>query len=213
MLTPRRIAWLIPALVMLAACGGRMSNQPAASSSVPSNPSQQPAAATRPAATNTAANSAVPSSAAASTTTLSSCTASGASPGFQAPGPGEPPAIASAAVANDDFTLVFAHGTPTFEVRPQSSAHFSEDPSGRRVTLAGSSGVSIILRGFRGDVQNYRGPTPLTSHGPLLLQVAEIGDFEGVVTWAAGLSAPSCTSVTVSGSTLTFHFIAVSGKG
>lgn len=53
----------------------------------------------------------------------------------------------------------------------------------------------------------------MTSSGPLLLQVMQIGDFEGVVTWAAGLSRSSCASVTASGSTLTFRFIPTNGKG
>ena len=95
----------------------------------------------------------------------------------------------------------------------QSSARFTKDPSGQPVTLTGSFGVKIVLRGFRGDVQNYTGPTSLTSRGPLLRQVAELGDFEGVISWGAGLSSPGCASVTASGSTLTFHFIAVNGKG
>src|SRR6266851_2074823 len=74
--------------------------------------------------------------------------------------------------------------------------------------LAGASGVKIVLRGFRGDVSNYTGPARLTSSGPILLEAAPIGDFEGVVGFGAGVSRPSCANVTASSSTLSFHFIA-----
>jgi len=67
--------------------------------------------------------------------------------------------------------------------------------------------VRIVLRGFRGDMDNYTGPTTFTSQGPLLLQVKSLGGYEGPVSWAAGLSRPGCASVTAAGSTLTFHFI------
>jgi len=49
--------------------------------------------------------------------------------------------------------------------------------------------------------------------GSLVEEIRRIGDFEGVVTWAVGLRAPGCASVTASGSTLTFRFILLSGKG
>ncbi len=63
------------------------------------------------------------------------------------------------------------------------------------------------MTGFRGDMSNYTGSKSLDSSGPLLLQVAELGDFEGYVSWGAGLSKPGCANVVASGSTLTFHFI------
>jgi hypothetical protein len=138
-----------------------------------------------------------------------SCTASGqASSSWPAPDAAPATAaILSAAVSGDTLILTFARGTPQFEVGPVPSAHFTEDPSGRPVDLAGSSGVKIVLRGFRGDVANYTGPKSLTSSGPVLLQVMEVGDFEGVVNFAAGVSKPACANVTASGSVLTFRFI------
>ena len=118
------------------------------------------------------------------------------------------PPIVSATISGDTLTLTFDQGTPAFEVTSQSSAHFTEtNGRGGPVDLAGSAGVLIILRGFRGDMQNYSGPPGSTSSGPLLLEVREIGDFEGVIGWAAGLSAPGCANVVMGSSTLTFHFI------
>ena len=118
------------------------------------------------------------------------------------------PPIVSAVAAGDTFTLTFDQGTPAFEVRTQPDTHFSQDPSGKPVDLAGSAGATIVLRGFRGDMRNYAGPVSIISSGPRLLQADEIGDFEGVVTWAVGLSGAGCANVTGAGSTLTFHFTA-----
>jgi hypothetical protein len=65
----------------------------------------------------------------------------------------------------------------------------------------------IVLKGFRGDMNNYVGPASFTSQGPLLLQVKSLGGSEGQVSWGAGLSRPGCASVAANGSTLTFRFI------
>jgi hypothetical protein len=114
----------------------------------------------------------------------------------------------SATVSGDTLTLTFDHGTPLFEVTPQSSAHFTAATGrGGPVDLAGSAGVLIILRGFRGDMQNYTGPTSITSHGPLLLEARAIGEFEGVIGWGAGMSKRGCANVAAGASSLTFHFI------
>ncbi len=77
--------------------------------------------------------------------------------------------------------------------------------------LAGSAGTLIILRGFRGDIKNYTGPLDITPGGALLLEVREIGDFEGVIGWAAGLSKPGCANVTLGVSSLTFRFLTTPG--
>jgi hypothetical protein len=114
----------------------------------------------------------------------------------------------SAVAAGDTLTLTFDQGTPVFEVKTQAGTHFTQDPSGKPVDLAGSAGATIVLRGFRGDMSNYTGPVSIISSGPRLLQVNQIGDFEGVVTWAVGLSGAGCANVTAAGSNLTFHFIA-----
>lgn len=110
-------------------------------------------------------------------------------------------------MSGDTFTLTFTHGTPPFQVITQSGADFTEDPSGKAVTLAGTDGAQIVLTGFRGDQSDYKGEKKFKSSGPRLLEVAQLGDFEGNVTWGVGLSGPSCAVVTSSGSTLTFHFI------
>src|SRR6266568_3611567 len=139
------------------------------------------------------------------------CTSSGqASPSWPATWTrsGSAPPIVSASVGQDTFKLTFDNGTPAFELTPQSSAHFNADSGlGQPIDLAGSAGVRIVLRGFRGDMDNYAGPVSFTSQGPLLQQVSSLGGWEGQASWAAGLSRPGCASVTSTGLTLTFHFI------
>jgi hypothetical protein len=139
------------------------------------------------------------------------CTSSGqASSSWPAPSTrsGSAPPIISATVAQDTFKLTFDSGTPAFELTPQSSAHFNADSGlGQPIDLAGSAGLLIVLRGFRGDMDNYAGPVSFTSQGPLLVQVKSLGGSEGQASWAAGLSRPGCARVTSTGATLTFHFI------
>ena len=104
--------------------------------------------------------------------------------------------------------LTFDSGTPDFELTPQTSSHFYADSGlGQPIDLAGSAGVRIVLRGFRGDMDNYVGPVAFSSQGPLLVQVKSLGGWEGQASWAAGLSRPGCASVTATDSTLTFRFI------
>lgn len=139
-----------------------------------------------------------------------SCTSAGpASASWQSPDQrmATTPPIVSATVAGDTLTLAFDQGTPAFEVTTQPTAHFTAtDGRGGSVDLSGSAGVLIVLRGFRGDMQNYTGTKDFTANGQALVEVREIGDFEGVVGWAAGLSRPGCAHVVAGTSTLTFTF-------
>jgi hypothetical protein len=106
-------------------------------------------------------------------------------------------------------TLVFKFfaGTPQYHITPQANAHFTQDASGAPVNLAGTAGVKILFTGFRGFRPNYTGPKTLNSTGPLVLQVAETGDFEGYVSFGVGLSEPGCATVASNGTTLTLKFI------
>jgi hypothetical protein len=118
------------------------------------------------------------------------------------------PPIVSAQVTGETLILTFDQGTPEFEVRANPSSTFTAmDGRGGVVNSKGSVGVLIVLRGFRGDMQNYTGAKIFMASGPLLQEVQEIGDYEGVVGWAAGLATPGCAAVTTGGSTLTFRFI------
>jgi hypothetical protein len=113
----------------------------------------------------------------------------------------------SMTVSGDTLQLTFVAGTPPFQVITQQNAEFAQDPTGNRVILAGTNGARILLTGFRGDQANYKVPKKLTSSGPRLLEVAELGDCEGDVNLGVGLSDLACANVTSTESTLTFHFI------
>jgi hypothetical protein len=119
------------------------------------------------------------------------------------------PPIVSAVVSGDTLTLTFVKGTPAFEVTTQPNAQFTAvSGRGETVALSGSAGVRIILRGFRGDIQNYTGQKSFMTNGKTLVEVRYLGEFEGVVGWAAGLGKAGCANVAVGSSTLTFTFIA-----
>lgn len=139
------------------------------------------------------------------------CSSSGeASPAWPAPSTRmeSTPAIVSATVAEDTFTLTFQMGTPAFEVSRQPNTHFTADSGvGQPIDVAGSAGVKITVLGFRGDINNYTGASSFTSQGPLLVQVKSLGGSEGQASFAAGLSRPGCASVASTASTLTFHFV------
>ena len=138
------------------------------------------------------------------------CTATGtASESWPLPQPpkSDTPPIVTASVSGDTLQLTFTDGTPAFQVITQSGAEFTEDPSGKAVTLSGTDGARIVLTGFRGDQSNYKGEKKFKSSGPRLLEVAQLGDTEGTVSWGVGVSGPSCAIVTSNGSTLTFLFI------
>jgi len=73
--------------------------------------------------------------------------------------------------------------------------------------LAGNAGVLIRLRGFQTTAQGNLGTITTSSLGPELTDAKKIGDFEGVVSIAVGLSSPGCAVVTATGSTLMFEFV------
>jgi hypothetical protein len=119
------------------------------------------------------------------------------------------PAISNLNVSGDSLTITFIAGTPAFSLEQTTSSTFTTDPQGAQVTLAGTSGILIHLTGFRGDISNYTGAPDMTSPGPALLEVRKLGDFEGHLTFGAGLAKAGCAHVTTvpNGSSLTFEFI------
>jgi hypothetical protein len=141
-----------------------------------------------------------------------SCTSSGvASADWPAPDSSPKlPEIVSASVSGDTLTITFAKGTPAFDVVPQPTAHFTKDPSGMSVDLAGSAGAVIHLRGFLSDANNFSGAVSTSSLGPMLRDVKVIGNFEGVISLAVGLGSAGCANVTSTATTLTFHFVKAS---
>jgi len=80
---------------------------------------------------------------------------------------------------------------PTYTVSRQASAKFVKDPSGQDVTLRGSSGLRIALHGASG-ADSYTSSRDITPGLPVLQELEQLGDFEAVLSWGAGLGRPSC---------------------
>jgi hypothetical protein len=80
---------------------------------------------------------------------------------------------------------------PAYTVSRQASAQFVKDPSGQPLTMRGSSGLRIVFHGATGAT-SYTKSRDLTPNLPVVQELAQLGDFEAVLSWGAGLSRASC---------------------
>lgn len=80
---------------------------------------------------------------------------------------------------------------PAYTVSRQASAKFIKDPSGMPVTMRGSAGLRIVFHGASGAT-SYSGPQDFIPSLPVVQEVEQLGDFEAVLSWGAGLSQASC---------------------
>lgn len=96
-------------------------------------------------------------------------------------------------VGYDRLTIEFKDATTgTIKITPQANPKFILDGSGKPVTLAGKYGLLIKITGADNHTA-YTGATDFkTPTYPGILEVREIGDYEGTVQWAVGLSTPAC---------------------
>jgi hypothetical protein len=81
---------------------------------------------------------------------------------------------------------------PRYQLNRQSTAHFVRDASGQPVTLNGSAGIRVVLR--NADIVTGA-PADLKPNLPEIREVAQIGNFERVVSYGVGLSTPACIRV------------------
>ena len=92
----------------------------------------------------------------------------------------------------DRITIEFQNGQPgTIELTTQSGTTFYQDGSGAPVKLDGNSGIVIKLFSAHGHTA-YSGPIDIKTGYKVLVEAREVGDYEGYVHWALGLSAPAC---------------------
>ena len=82
-----------------------------------------------------------------------------------------------------------ANTMPQYQLTQQATAHFVRDASGQPVTLEGSAGIRLVLRNT--DIVNGV-PSDLKPSLPAIREVAQIGDFERVVSYGVGLATPAC---------------------
>jgi len=85
-----------------------------------------------------------------------------------------------------------ANSMPQYQLNRQATAHFVRDASGQPVTLSGSAGIRVVLR--NADIVNGA-PADLKPNLPEIREVAQIGNFERVVSYGVGLSTPACIRV------------------
>jgi hypothetical protein len=81
---------------------------------------------------------------------------------------------------------------PQYQLNRQTTAHFVRDASGQPVTLQGSAGIHLVLRNT--DIVSGA-PSDLKPNLPEIREVAQIGNFERVVSYGVGLATPACVRV------------------
>ncbi len=81
---------------------------------------------------------------------------------------------------------------PQYQLNRQTTAHFVRDASGQPVTLSGSAGIRVVLQ--NADIVSGA-PADLKPNLPEIREVAQIGDFERVVSYGVGLSTLGCIRV------------------
>lgn len=77
----------------------------------------------------------------------------------------------------------------SYQVTPQDTPTFTNDPKGDQVTLQGSRGVQIAVS----SIANWTalpGSTDLNLGLPAIKQAKLTGDFEGYVHWSLGVDGP-----------------------
>lgn len=80
---------------------------------------------------------------------------------------------------------------PAYTLSRQASAHFVKDPSGQPITMRGSYGLRVVFQQATG-ASTYNKSRDLTPNLPVVQEVEQLGDFEAVLSWGAGLSRQSC---------------------
>ena len=92
----------------------------------------------------------------------------------------------------DRITFEFKNGLPGYRVE-YVNPPITKDPSDLPVELQGSAFLRVRFDQAAAHDDDgkptYKGPQELLPGLPVLLEAEQIGDFEGVLTWALGLSA------------------------
>jgi hypothetical protein len=94
----------------------------------------------------------------------------------------------------DRLVIGFAtsNNMPRYELTRQATAQFVRDASGQPVNLNGSAGIRVVLR--NADIASGV-PSDLKPNLPEIREVAQVGNFERVVSYGVGLASPACFRV------------------
>lgn len=85
-----------------------------------------------------------------------------------------------------------ANTMPEYQLTRQATSAFVRDASGQPVTLDGSAGIRAVLR--NADITPGV-PADFKPQLPAIREVAQIGNFERVVSYGVGLATPACFRV------------------
>ncbi|HEV2034634.1 MAG TPA: hypothetical protein VGU71_10635 [Candidatus Dormibacteraeota bacterium] len=92
----------------------------------------------------------------------------------------------------DRLTIEFSNGQPSnIDVTPQSGTTFTQDGSGQPVTLAGRAGILVTIHTADAHT-NYSGLTDFKTGYSTMVEVRQVGDYEGYVHFGIGLSKSAC---------------------
>lgn len=94
----------------------------------------------------------------------------------------------------DRLVIGFAtsNAVPQYTVKRQASSTFTKDASGQQVSLDGSAGIKVVLH----DSDIAPGvPSDQNPRLPEIREVANIGNFERVVSYGVGLQDQACIRV------------------
>src|SRR5258708_21841349 len=85
-----------------------------------------------------------------------------------------------------------ANSLPSYQLTRQATSTFIRDASGQPATLDGSAGIRLVLR--NADITSGV-PADQKPALPVIREVAQIGNFERVVSYGVGLASPACFRV------------------
>jgi hypothetical protein len=91
------------------------------------------------------------------------------------------------------IVIQFANGLPAefVELTPRSSTTFTENASGKPITVKGSNGILVRIHGA--DMHtSYSGKTDWVTGFKTLAEVRVLEDFEGVINLALGINGQAC---------------------
>ena len=98
----------------------------------------------------------------------------------------------------DRLTIEFKNGQPlSIQVGPnKGGTKFTRDPRGDTVTLAGQVGLLVVIHTSDAHT-DYSGATDFKTGYAGLLEVRQVGDNEGYVSFGLGLAGPGCYTATI----------------
>jgi len=85
-----------------------------------------------------------------------------------------------------------ANAMPEYQLTQQATPQFVRDASGQPVVLSGTAGLRLVIR--NADIVSGA-PSDLKPNLPEIREVAQIGNFERVVSYGVGLATPACFRV------------------